>query len=217
MQDVRDFVFPALCVVCDTELERVESLICLPCWNSLEQVKRPVVEGIVERSHIEEVHSGFYYNQSFEAIVHGLKYGHYVRLADKIGEYLAAVVTHHDRMKVAAGLVPVPLHPIKLRERGYNQSALLARAIGRRTGIPVREDLLRRRANTRSQTTMATASDRVRNMADVFGTSGPAGGGSWIVVDDLITTGATANACGKALKEAGAERVFVVTAGRPIW
>ncbi len=210
-------MFPALCVVCDTAMGRGESLVCPSCWNSLEPVRGPVVEGIVERSHIEEVHSGFYYSREFQAIVHSLKYGRYTRLADKIGEYLAAVVTHHDRMRVAAGMVPVPLHPIKLRERGYNQSALLARAIGRRTGIPVREDMLRRRANTRSQTTMATAGDRVRNMENVFGTSGSAGGGSWIVVDDLITTGATANACGKALKEAGAERVFVLTAGRPVW
>ncbi len=112
-------------------------------------------------------------------------------------------------------LVPVPLHPRRLRERGYNQAALLARELGRRTGRPHGERVLVRRKDTAPQAGLSAAARR-RNVAGAFAVrqKGFIAGRVVTLVDDVLTTGATAYACARALREAGAREVRLLSIAR---
>jgi ComF family protein len=102
-------------------------------------------------------------------------------------------------------LVPVPLHPKRLRERGYNQAELLARELGGRIGLPVL-DLLERAKATKPQWDLDKES-RLKNLAGAFTAGAETKGLSLLLIDDVCTTGASLEECGRALHRAGAERV----------
>jgi ComF family protein len=109
-------------------------------------------------------------------------------------------------------LVPIPLGPRRLRERGYNQAEALARALGRASGLRVDAAVLRRARETRSQTALAPTA-RAANVAGAFMAS-PTQGARLVLVDDVCTTGATLVAAARALRAAGAARVEAVTFAR---
>jgi len=145
------------------------------------------------------------------AAVQGLKYRRRRKLADALGALLA------ERYPFApdALLVPVPLHRARLGARGFNQALLLARALGHRRGLPVAPRLLVRTRATEAQARLPAA-ERRRNLDGAFTVrtqrlrlTRPI-----VLVDDVLTTGATADACARALLAAGAGRVDVYTVGR---
>jgi len=139
-----------------------------------------------------------------------LKYGHQTALAHA----LVAVSPCPGPLWVVDVVAPVPLHPSRLRKRGYNQSAWLARALGERVGLPV-EDLLERAVATRPQVGLNRQA-RAANVKGAFVVPRPdrVAGRTVLLVDDVITTGATAAACAGTLKAAGAERVHVWAVAR---
>ena len=145
--------------------------------------------------------------------MHLLKYGGLPRLAEDLAEALARVrLPGCD----AAHLVPVPLGPARRRERGYNQSERLARALGRRWGWPV-ADLLIRTRETMTQTALTPVA-RLANVAGAFAVRNalPLPASTLVLVDDVFTTGATLVAAATALAEAGATRVMGITFGRAV-
>jgi ComF family protein len=143
--------------------------------------------------------------------VHKLKYGRRRPVADALAALLATRYPFADD----ALLVPVPLHPSRLRARGFNQAHLLARGIARRRGLALAPRVLRRARPTRQQPGLSAA-ERRRNLADAFTVrrSAQLAGRAVVLVDDVLTTGATADACARALRDAGAVRVDVYVAGR---
>jgi predicted amidophosphoribosyltransferase len=110
--------------------------------------------------------------------------------------------------------VPVPLHRVRRRERDYNQSSLVARSLGQRCLLPVRERLLIRHRWTSSQTGLSVQ-ERRRNVAGCFQTTRSSEGQRALLIDDVLTTGATASACAVALKAAGCPAVAVLTVATP--
>ncbi len=112
-------------------------------------------------------------------------------------------------------LMPVPLHPVKLREREFNQAARLAKHLARATQIPLNEKILRRRHPTATQT-LLTRDERAANMKNAFAVRRAAAvkARRIVLVDDVFTTGATTNACAQALRRAGAAEVVVWTVAR---
>ena len=124
-----------------------------------------------------------------------------------------------DILADADMLIPVPLHYSRLAARGFNQSGWLAQAIGRLTGVPVQVDLLRRKRRTPSQGGL-TARARRRNVAGAFEVrqrhKAGLAGRTIVLVDDVLTTGATLSVCTSALKRAGAARVYVLVLARVV-
>lgn len=133
---------------------------------------------------------------------------------DMAGLLEACWRTHYDLLPFDA-LCYVPLYPVRQRERGFNQAALLAEGLARLRRVPLKRGVLRRLRDTGSQTRL-TARQRARNVAGVFVVPHPGRvrHKKWLLIDDVMTTGATVNECAKVLKQAGAQSVHVLTVAR---
>jgi ComF family protein len=141
--------------------------------------------------------------------VRALKFRGHRAVAATLGEAMARVLPSgpHDLV------VPVPLHVARLRERGYNQAVLLARALARTAGLHVMPSGLVRRRPTPAQADLDAVARRA-NVRGAFVAPARLAGAAVVLVDDVLTTGATADACARALRAAGARRVSVLTVGR---
>jgi ComF family protein len=150
-------------------------------------------------------------------IVHALKYHGWSSIARGMAARMATLSWPRDVVEERAALVPVPLSASRERERGFNQSTLLAEALAERWGIPVWATALERTRTAASQTRL-TPMDRLRNVAGAFapgdGARNLLRGAHVVLVDDVVTTGATLTACAAALLAGGARIVSCVTFGR---
>jgi ComF family protein len=156
------------------------------------------------------VRSAVWLDEGARAAVHALKYGGLPRIADDLAEPMARLQPQAARPLV---LVPIPLAPKRLRERGYNQSDVLAEALACRWHVPVVRDLLVRSRETPSQTAL-TPETRLANVAGAFAAARPPASAVVIVVDDVFTTGATLAESARALEQAGANTVYGITFAR---
>jgi ComF family protein len=222
LEPILQFVYPPICLACGQPLEGHERLVCESCWQSIETVHaeddayQQFLAKLTSDGIISGLFSPFYFEKEgkLQAIIHGLKYQGYTSLGVKAGRKVGERIESANDFPKADGVLPVPLHPLKKRERGYNQSELICQGIEEVTGIPVRTDLLIRRKYTVSQTQLSLE-ERKENVGDAFEINekkrGDISGKSFILVDDVITTGSTINACAKALATAGAKSVHVAS------
>lgn len=220
---VVDFFFPRRCVGCG----RVGDFLCTSCCQILPRLLPPFCLkcGKPESSgglcptcwgwqaEINGIRSPFHFDGVVRQAIHELKY-HNLKA---ISGCLAGLLATYLQVNPMPGevLVPVPLHPRRLRQRGYNQSSLLAQELGRLTALPVVEDCLFRFKDSLPQARAPTVEDRRRNMADVFACLDQRLSGRHVLlVDDVCTSGATLEACAVALKAAGAVSVWGLTLAR---
>jgi ComF family protein len=156
------------------------------------------------------VRSAAWLDQAARPAVHALKYGGLPRIADD----LAAAMPMRPSTDGPSVLIPIPLATKRLRQRGYNQSEVLARALARQWRIPVLVDLLVRTRETPTQTAL-TPDTRLANVAGAFSARTLGGRDTnYVLVDDVFTTGATLAEAARALEQAGATRVMGVTFAR---
>ena len=152
-----------------------------------------------------------------QAVVHALKYGGWPSVATEIAGQMGRLDWPADVRLERTALIPVPLSATRLRERGFNQSQALADALSPIWSVPVWTDTLERVRHTQSQTTL-TPLDRARNVAGAFRVPLPARanlrGAHVVLIDDVVTTAATLNACAAALFEGGARIISYVTFAR---
>lgn len=223
-------VFPAACPACSAALARPSAgPLCEACWDALPRhservcgcgeplaATAPLPCGRCRRG-LSQFRSGASlgpFAGSLRVLVHELKYRGRRRSAGRAARLLFESKPAREVLAGAGVLVPVPLHPRRLRQRGYNQSQLLARELGRLVGLPV-ADALARRIETATQTGLSAAARR-RNVLGAFRAVRPAAidGRVVVLVDDVLTTGATARACARALQDAGASAVRLLTLAR---
>ncbi len=207
-----DLVFPPHCVGC----ARSGHWLCPVCVAAI--VPAP------EREDALEPLAGLWvtglYEDPLRKAIHALKYAGRRQVAAPLGRLLVETYRRQTQARPRlrpAAILPVPLHPKRQVERGYNQSALLARALGRGLGLPVVEGVLRRARNTPQQVGRSAA-ERQINVAGAF--TCPAGhtrlmGCRVVLVDDVCTTGATLAACAAALRTAGVREVWGLVLARP--
>jgi ComF family protein len=233
------FLFPTPCRGCGGMLDAGRrSLFCSACWARMAPVPSPACPQCgwpfpspraleaspthlcgpcrTSRVHFAVARAATLYvgdSTSREAI---LAFKHTGR--ETLGKHLAELMAERSGAILQEGpwevLVPVPLHRRREWERGFNQAAFLARRVGRRLGLPVVPRALRRLRATPPQS--GDPADRRRNVRDAFAVARPArvAGRHVLLIDDVLTTGATANECARALRRAGARRVGVFTLAR---
>lgn len=227
-----DLLMPRACVACDRALRGVEpGVVCGWCWTRLDLLPFPQCArcGHPHIKHrcrwcdllppyVRAVRSVCWIpGGSGGDIVHALKYEGWRAAAEGMAQRMARLAWPRDVVDERTALVPVPLSPTRLRERGFNQSEVIALALASAWRIPVWTDGLSRSRDTESQTRL-TPSDRLRNVAGAFDVSSSAPsrlrGAHVVLVDDVVTTAATMNACAQALIARGVRIVSYVTFGR---
>jgi ComF family protein len=150
------------------------------------------------------------------SIVHALKYEGWSVIAVELAERMSRLSWPRDVVDERSMLIPVPLASARKRQRGYNQSALIAHELGKKWRVPAREDVVGRSRETKTQTRL-TPEERRANVAGSFcivGDKAAIAGAHVMIVDDVVTTAATLNSCAKVLYEAGARIISYVTFGR---
>ena len=156
------------------------------------------------------------YDGALRDLIHLFKYVGVRTLAPRFGDWLARVLAENPDFASSDRILPVPLHPERERDRGYNQAALLARALARRTGISLDERSFARVKATAPQAGL-TAHQRRENVRAAFVVRGDSFSKLRVIlVDDVLTTGATVNACAHALRRAGAAEIRVLTLARVV-
>ena len=158
------------------------------------------------------------YEGPVRRLIHQMKYGGNGEIAALLGTEMAVILIRRRHQTGPVDLaVPVPLHPLRERKRGYNQALLMAKAVCGETGLPLRTDVLTRVKHTSSQV-RRTRRERMDAMRNAFCVPDASlvSGKRILLVDDVLTTGATAIACACALLDAGAKEVMVLTAARAV-
>ncbi len=230
-RSVLDLVFPIHCSGCGRE----GAIICGQCADGLERQALPYCRICAATGAYGVCHWCRRFPQGFDSLrspyrfmgpvrdaIHRLKYKGERASAGPLAGLMASYLESRSPFVSLLSpspmavdvLVPTPLHPLRLRSRGYNQSALLAREIGKRLNLPVREDLLVRVTNARPQVDTQSAEERRNNVADNFRCQADATGLSALLIDDVATTGSTLSECALALRQAGASRVHALTLAR---
>jgi len=228
-----DLALPLLCPVCRTPVE--DRGLCATCWSKLSFIAPPYCErlgipfafdagpGLLSMEAIhnppsyQRARAAVAYDDIARTLVHLLKYGDRLDLAPAMGRWMARA--GHDLIADADLLVPVPLHWRRLWTRRFNQSAALAEEIAKASGLTVAHDALKRVKATAQQVGLSKE-ERAGNVQGAFRV--PADGKALIrrqrlvLIDDVLTSGATAEACARALLRAGAGRVDVLVFARVV-
>ncbi|HET9636164.1 MAG TPA: ComF family protein [Gemmatimonadaceae bacterium] len=226
-----DLLLPKACVACDGLMSRLDAgVVCGLCWSRIPLLPSPRCErcghpaqGNVCRwcellpPYVRAVRSVCWMPvEPASGIVHALKYEGWSVIARDLAERMSRLSWPQDVVDERSALVPVPLASARKRQRGYNQSGLIAGELAKKWRVPVWEDVVGRTRETKTQTRL-TPEDRRANVAGSFCIVGGAqrlAGAHVIIVDDVVTTAATLNSCAKVLYEAGARIISYVTFGR---
>jgi len=222
-----NLLIPPVCLGCHESLLDAESILCPSCQariklispNGCPKCGLAMEDGVCPacsefKYDFDRSHSVFYYESPLTDLIHNLKYREHTRGAGFLASGMAAFVNNDAHYKQSDYITAVPLHAVRKRERGYNQSELIARRIAKLTGIKYIKAVKRRRY-TASQT-MLHKDQRLHNLQGAFRAypNKSLNGKQIILVDDVFTTGSTLNEISKSLHQAGAAKVLGLTACR---
>ena len=205
-----------LCPVCARQFMAAESPICMRCgliFKSRQGEDHLCGECLQSEKLYGKARAAGVHDQALMSIMHAYKYGGKVQLAGPLSKLLTAVFEHHWQPDAIDLVLPIPLHPTRFRERGFNQAYLLVRS----WGDIVARDILQRKRPTSPQTGLGRK-ERLRNVRGAFAVRGPlfVKNKRILLVDDVYTTGATVKECARMLKKCNAAQVDILTVGRAI-
>jgi ComF family protein len=236
LNDVSDIIFPPQCLACAEIINQPASQIfCSLCLEKISFITDSFcpICGVPFLSSPAESHicgnclgNKPCYTQAravagFETVImdviHKFKYGRNISIGNALGSFMANFSFPDFDFSEYSLLIPVPLHIKRLRERGFNQSILLAKKMGKKYKIPVNFSLLKRCKFTLTQTGLNRA-EREKNIKGAFAVADKkkVADENIILIDDVYTTGATINECAKVLLKAGAQKVAILTLSRVI-
>jgi ComF family protein len=217
--DFISLLFPRLCYGCGNHLMRNETLICTECYILIPRTNyhlkpdNPVSQLFWGRCLIEKAAAFSFYTKDsrIRKLIHQLKYKGIRELGSELGRIYGNSLKSSGFLEEIDLIIPVPLHPSKKRQRGFNQSDLISRGISETTGIPMNSDLLVRKTVTKTQTRKSRY-DRWTNVQDIFRVTDQdrLKDKHILLVDDVITTGSTIEACANEILKAENVKVSVV-------
>ncbi len=232
LRSIASLFYPPHCVICGIDVEP-DSYLCDSCSEKAPRIRPPFCatcsepfDGAISDTftcancahrslHFETAVAIYRSRGIVRRLVHEFKYGHQQHLRHPIGDWLCQTLgdprlqgRHFD------GIVAVPLHPARERERGFNQALLLAEILSKRSGIPLRNALQRVRYTTTQ--TVYDRQERMENLKDAFclRKNADVRDSRMLLVDDVLTTGSTLSECARVLKDGGAVSVHAATAAR---
>ena len=218
-----DLISPRLCVVCGERLAVTEETLCSKCYLHLPRTDfgHDLYENVMAKLfwgqiRIEKATALFYYEPHAETaqLLYELKYKHHPEIGEVMGRMMAKELQKSGLFDDIDALVPVPLARKRERQRGYNQSMMLVRGVSEVTGLPIYNKVVRRTRFEGSQTQRGRW-ERNENVADVFecAEGDSIRGKHLLLIDDVVTTGATIIACAQEMRKASNVKFSVLALG----
>lgn len=221
-----DYLFPSRCIVCDEVTDRpgagvcdkcrdkiiyIREPYCLKCGKQLKKDEKEYCSDCERIRHVFDAGMSLYDYGSMADSVYRFKYAGRMEYASFYGKDLCEKRGRWLGALNPDALVPVPIHHSRMKSRGYNQAALIARELSRHSGIPVREDLIKRTSRTQPLKDLSRG-ERQNNLKRAFKIcQNDVKLNTIVIIDDIYTTGSTIDAMTRVLKDAGARRVYFIT------
>lgn len=219
LQELISLFYPNLCAGCGSSLAKNERVICIDCRASMPRTdyhrfrENPVHTLFKGRTRVESATSLLYFNKGagVQKMLHQLKYKGNTDLGEELGCELGSALKNSEHFQGIDMVMPVPLHPSKERKRGYNQSMVIARGVSKSLEVEAGKNLIRK-SSTETQTRKSRY-DRWQNVSEVFGVKNPEKikGKHILLIDDVVTTGATLEACVNELLKQDGTKVSIAT------
>lgn len=219
LNSIFDFIFPRFCPACNNKLSINENVVCSNCILSIKRIQNDFLQKEYQKKFandnlIADFQSLFIFEKEKELqkIIHGLKYENKVYIGKFLGLLLAQELLNELKKWNADFIMPIPLHSLKKAQRGYNQSYYIAKGISSVLKIPVVTSTIKRNRFTESQTKKSAVERRI-NVEGAFSVrkATKVKNKKIILVDDVITTGATISECARILKNSGAKNIYAVS------
>lgn len=220
LSGTRHLFYPHICTGCGTDILDEANQLCLHCIDDLpltrfeHHANNPIEKIFWGRLPVSAAHSQFFFTKEsiLQHLIHQLKYKGNKEIGVYLGELMGEALLNTNRFKNLDAIIPLPLYPDKERKRGYNQAAVIAEGLSLKMNIPVIINNVNRMRFTETQTKKHRA-ERWENVAGSFVVKRPneLKGKNILLVDDVITTGATLEACGSVLLQAEGVKLFIAT------
>jgi len=187
--------------------------LCESCLDKLQSLdSKSSVEHLTVKDDVDEAYVGWAFTDELRAPIHSLKYQDRALLGKELGRMLGNKLTMIGSIDY---LIPVPLHAVKERDRGYNQAYWIAKGLGESWNLPVKQNVIHRIKSTETQTALNQV-ERKENMKSAFHVRKNVSGASIGIVDDVLTTGSTISSMAVELKKEGAINIMALTVATPL-
>ena len=206
--DAIHLFYPHVCTGCGSDLVSIHNLLCLKCIGALPRTNfaihaaNPIEKIFWGRLPLAAAHSEFYFSKEtlIQHLIHQLKYKNNQQIGFYLGQCMGKSILESNRFKKLDGIIPLPLYSDKERKRGYNQATVIANGVSDIVNVPVINDIIIRQKHTDTQTRKHRA-ERWDNVSESFAIKNSMSlvGKNLLLVDDVITTGATLEACGAVI------------------
>ena len=213
-------LYPHICTGCGSDLLEKDNLLCITCMHDLPHTNfaslpgNPVEKYFWGRINLEAAYSQFYFSKTFliQHLIHQLKYKGDTKIGFYLGEIMGRTMLQSDRFFNLEALIPLPLFADKEHKRGYNQATIICNGISSVMNIPVLSGAVIRQHATETQT-RKHRTERWENVKDSFIVVKPAelSGKRLLLVDDVVTTGATLEACGNVILSSTDVKLSIAT------
>ncbi len=214
-----DFFLPRICINCNKKIIDSEKVICSDCFNQLEKATQERINLEYERKFrkeniVKDFQSAFIFldETPIQKIIHELKYNGKFHIGKYLGEKVSEILNDKLSTWNADLIITIPLHSLRKAERGFNQAEIIAEEIGKIIGINYSKNILKRTRFTETQTHLNLL-ERKENMINAFKLKNRKiiNDKNIILVDDVITTGATVSECARILKNNGAKNIYALS------